>query len=78
MSLSNYGMNSKIGPTAPPPTAVIIARSSTIAYDALVIGLTLYKSLLLKKTSNRLNLKAPIVTLLLRDGEFNVLIPGLY
>ena len=71
-------MNSKIDPTAPPPTAVIIARSSTIAYDALVIGLTLYKSLLLKKTSNRLNLKAPIVTLLLRDGEFNVLIPCLY
>lgn len=46
-----------------------VARSCIAVYDTLAIVLTCYKTVLIRRASIQLNIRTPLVILLVRDGE---------
>ena len=54
--------------TTPYHEATTVAQATTIAADAILIGLTWAKTFSINRDSSRLGVRTPLATLLLRDG----------
>ena len=49
-------------------TVIIVNRATTSTYDALVLSLTIARTIRLQKQASRLNVTTGLLALLLRDG----------